>query len=169
MFFIGIISDESNFENIKYEIHKNIDRIKKEKYDVINIRKENINNLKNIKFSSVVVHNNLNGILTNDRYSDDILKILSNIDYLILNSDEKIKINEINNKMCNIVTYGINHKATITVSSIKEKEILVAIQRSIKNIYGNILEQMEYVASNNNENSLENMLAIQSIINIYKD
>ena len=51
-----------------------------------------------------------------------------------------MKFNLSNQSKTNIITYGLNQKATVTVSSITDNNILVYLQRNIKNREGNIIE-----------------------------
>ena len=37
------------------------------------------------------------------------------------------------NKQNNIITYGLNQKATVTISSIKENDILIYLQKTLEN------------------------------------
>ena len=69
----------------------------------------------------------------------------------------------------NIITYGFNSKATITISSIKEESTMLCIQRSIKGVNNNIIEEQEFNINieRNNVNKLYNVLVIFTILSIY--
>ena len=56
MSFIGIISDNKSFENIRKKILENI---KDSKLNIININRQSIENIQNIKFKIIVIDNNL--------------------------------------------------------------------------------------------------------------
>lgn len=43
-----------------------------------------------------------------------------------------------------VITYGNNHKNTITVSSMEDKELLITLQRKLKNIYGEDIYPADY-------------------------
>ena len=45
-----------------------------------------------------------------------------------------------NNSKLHVVTYGLNHKCTITASSIKEDNLMIALQREISDRFGNIMD-----------------------------
>ena len=137
MSFIGIISDNKDYEFIKKELMKDRDYYK---LQLINIKEKNIENIKNVKFETMIICNDLKEIATKEVY---IEKILKNTKYLIINSDINIKKDNIYNNV-QIITYGMNQKATVTASSIQEDSILICIQRNIKNIEGNIIEMQEF-------------------------
>ena len=137
MSFIGIISDNKDYEFIKKELMKDRDYYK---LQLINIKEKNIENIKNVKFETMIICNDLKEIATKEVY---IEKILKNTKYLIINSDINIKKDNIYNNV-QIITYGMNQKATVTASSIQEDSILICIQRNIKNTEGNIIEIQEF-------------------------
>ena len=75
-------------------------------------------------------------------YQSNLEKIYSNAKYLILNTD--INKEEFEpNKHIQIITYGLNHKSTVTISSISDTDILIYLQRNIKNISNSIIEVEE--------------------------
>lgn len=134
MSFVGIIADCKDYEFIEKEISK----IKKHP-ELINITEKNILNIKNVKFETIVICSN-----TDMNLSD----ILANAKYLILNSD--VNITNINDNKLKIITYGLNQKSTVTASSISEDEVLVCLQRNIKDVKDNIIEVQEtYMKSEN--------------------
>ena len=68
----------------------------------------------------------------------------------------------------NIITYGFNAKATITISSIKEEKTMICVQRKIKAI-NSIIEEQDFNVEieKNNVNKLYNVLVIFTILAIY--
>ncbi len=131
MFFIGIISEEKNEKYVK-----NILKQKINNENVIFINEKNIENIKNIKFKIIVLNKNIS--------NKKILKeILSNVEYLLLNSDIDINLTLIENLNLKVITYGFNLKATVTASSVAEEEMLICIQRNIIDIKGNKIEPQE--------------------------
>ena len=133
MIFIGIISEYNSFENIK-DILKN-NYIKDIK--LIHINKNSIENIKNIKFETLIIDSNLKDY---QNESEIIKEIAANAKYLILNTDINILTLEIKSWNANLITYGLNRKATITISSISESGILIYLQRNLKDTNGDILE-----------------------------
>ena len=57
----------------------------------------------------------------------------------MINTDKNEKQEEIE-KMTNSITYGLNQKAMVTVSSISDTDILVYWQKSLQNREGNKIE-----------------------------
>ena len=111
--FIGIIAKENDNNFIKNAIIKNA---KINKFEVININKKSIENIKNIKFDILVANEDMEELLKHSKYLENII---NKSYYVIINSDVKNNLAIIKNLNTNIITYGFNEKATITISSIK--------------------------------------------------
>ncbi len=161
--FIGIIAKENDSNFIKNEIIKNA---KSNKFEIIHINQKSIENIKNIKFDVLVMNQNIENLLKNSKYLEDII---SKTDYVIINSDVKNDLSLLKNIGANIITYGFNAKATITISSIKEENTMLCIQRSIRGICNHIIEEQEFNINieKNNVSKLYNVLAIFTILVIY--
>ena len=88
---------------------------------------------------------------------------------MIIDSDNDLELNFLENKEINIITYGLNHKATLTLSSRNENSILVALQRNIKNIENQIIEakEMSIELDENNKLNIEEILIITIILLLY--
>ena len=120
--FIGIVAKESDSNFIKNKITK---KSKKTNFEVININKKSIENIKNIKFEVIVINDEIKELLNNSKYLEEIIKKAK---YLIINSDIIDNLDFLSflvNSATNIITYGLNKKATITISSIKSENILI--------------------------------------------
>lgn len=132
MTFIGIISENKSFEHIKEILKKNlIEDIK-----LIHINKKSISNIKNIKFETIVIDLDLK------EFKNEMLilkEICSKAKYVVINTDINTDFAVLNFK-ANIITYGLNRKATITISSITDGSILIYLQRNLKNANGKIIE-----------------------------
>ncbi len=163
--FIGIIAKENDSNFIKNEVIKNA---KSNKFEIININKKSIENIKNIKFDILVIHQNIENLLKNSKYLEDIIVKTS---YVMINSDVKNDLSLFKNIGANIITYGFNAKATITISSIKEENTMLCIQRSIRGMKNYIIEEQEIgiKIEKNNVNKLYNVLVIFTILVIYGD
>ncbi len=136
MSFIGIVSDSKCFDIIKEKIKEND---KENQFNLIHINSKSIDNIKNIRFEVLVVNCELEELKD---YQSNLEKIYSNAKYLILNTD--INKEEFEpNKHIQIITYGLNHKSTVTISSISDTDILIYLQRNIKNISNSIIEVEE--------------------------
>ena len=186
--FIGVIAKESDSNFIKKEVLRNAE---KNKFDIININRQNIENIKNIRFETVVINDDFIDFLNTSKYLEDIVK---NSKFLVLNSDILNKVNlpieqarklddffyevknvnlqcvgELENNETNVITYGLNQKAAITMSSIKSENILICVQKSFKNYYGKIVEEQEVNVeiTKNNLKKIINSMAIFTILTIF--
>ena len=73
------------------------------------------------------------------------------------------------NSNTQIIYYGLNQKATITVSSIKSENILMCIQKKIISIRGIKIEEQEIniEIAKNNLKKVCNSMAVFAILTIY--
>lgn len=128
MFFIGIITNQKNELYVKKKL---------ENKNILFINDKNITNMKNIKFDTIVIDNKL-------KNKQDLRKILSSTNHLILNADIEFDLELIENLSLTIITYGFNNKSTFTVSSITENGIIICLQRIIFRPNGEGIEPEEY-------------------------
>ena len=128
MKFVGIIGKNISLKNIN-----------KEEINVIRLDEKNIVNVKNIKFQLIIINEDLSEFNNKLEYLE---KILENTEYIIINSDIyiKMKIKPFEKK---VITYGLNHKATVTISSIKDGNVLIDLQRGIETLNKNLIESEE--------------------------
>ena len=132
---IGIVAKRKDIQAIKKEIHeKNI--------DFIEINKESIKNLKNIKFDEVIF---LQDIQLDEEEYKYMNEIISKSKYLILNGDIELDILKKFNiqKPIKVITFGFNSKCTITISSVNDEKVIVCLQRDLEKANGEILESQE--------------------------
>lgn len=125
MFFIGIITNSKNEEYITNMLSKDFSS-----EQIIFINDKNVNNMKNIRFETIVIDSKL-------KHINDLKQIVSNAKNIILNTDIKIDLEVLENLNLMIITYGFNAKATFTLSSVSENTIIICLQRIIKNIKNN--------------------------------
>ena len=132
MSFIGIITNPKNEEYMKKILHKkfNISQI-------IFITDNNIENMKNIRFETIVVDSLIKDI-------KNLKFIISNAKCIVLNSDLVINLDLLDNLNLVVISYGFNNKATFTVSSVSDSNIIICLQRIINNIYGEKYEPQEF-------------------------
>ena len=130
MTFIGMISDHKSFEKVK-------EKLKEPQLELIHINKKSIENIKNIKFEIIIINSNLENF-TNE--INIIEKLCSNSKYVIINTDINLKFEVLNQNKTNIITYGLNQKADVTVSSITDTNILIYLQKNILNSKNKIIE-----------------------------
>ena len=128
MAFIGIITSNKNEEILKKAIIESV-KNSEANHNVIVINEENIDNMKNIKFNSIIM-NRENDIT--EKRKIVLKQILKNAKYLIINSDIYTKLDMVANLNIAVITFGYNLRATVTASSVNEEKILLCIQRSIK-------------------------------------
>ena len=124
MSFIGIISERKCLENIKPHISKIED------INIIHINSKSIENIKNIKFETIIIDSDINKL---EKQSNVLEKIFLNAKYLLVNTDVNIKFDIKNIEKTKIITYGLNRKAIVTVSSISDQYILVCLQKELIN------------------------------------
>ena len=135
MSFIGVICDNRNENLIKQILTK---QLRNENIMVFN--KENIENLKNIKFETVLVFSNNGKVLSNTKA---VKAIIGRSNYLVINADEVINLGLLENMNVNVITYGFNSKSTVTTSSVNEESLLLCVQRTILNINNKKIEPQE--------------------------
>ena len=133
MQFIGIISDETYENCIRRDI---LDKLEVRERSVLFIKEKSIENIKNIKFETIVIDRKFES-------EETLKKIVENATYLIVNSDIEDNLELLENVKATVITYGFNSKATITASSVTEEEILICLQRSIEIKNGKIVEPQE--------------------------
>ena len=118
---IGIVARKKDIKDIKRKLGEN--------YELIELNSESIKNLKNIKFDEIIYNKDIN--LTEEEYKF-MREIINKTKYILINSDEKIKIPE--NILIKIITFGFNSKSTIMISSVKENYIIISVQREIEKL-----------------------------------
>ena len=159
--FIGIFAKENDNNFIKNEINKSAIS---NKYDVVNINLKSLENLKNVKFDVLIIKENIIELL---KLSNNIDNIMNNANYIIINTD--INKDFIAEEKDNIITYGFNTNSDISISSIKDEKIMICVQRKIKGIKEQIIEEQEVVIKvrKHNLNKLYNIMAIFTVLCLY--
>lgn len=146
MIFVGIISDCKSYENIK-------ERLKNQEINLIHINKKSIENIKNIKFETIIINVRL------EEFKEEkgiIEQICNKAKYVLINTDLNIENNLKMNPKKEIITYGLNQKATVTVSSIKDNKILIYLQRNIKDTKEKTVEVGEKLLKLREQTKLKN-------------
>lgn len=146
MAFIGVITAKKSEDILKKTLTDML-KIADLKLDIITINETNIENMKNIKFDTIIMHEENPYILNRQNL---LKKMLSQTSYLLLNVDAYSNIEIINRLKLTIITYGLNLKATVTASSIEKERACICIQRGIKNIKGTMLEPREVILNTKN-------------------
>ena len=131
MSFIGVVANRRCFDNLKKKI---VEELKDENINFIQINLRSIENVKNIKFETIIIEDNLEKFKNNKQILN---QILSNTEYIIINTDKNKEENKENE---NKITYGLNQNAIVTVSSISDIDTLIYWQKPIKNKNGDLIE-----------------------------
>lgn len=151
---VGIVGKKRDIQLIRKSLQEiNI--------EMIQITKDSILNIKNIKFQYILFLEDLK--ISEEAYKY-IREIISSAKYIILNGDIEISILkkiEID-KPIKLITFGFNSKATITISSVKEEKIIVCLQREIESVNGGKIEiqEKEIRVGEDNKTKIYNKLAI---------
>lgn len=163
MHFIGIFSNDSEYEKIKQNIIKLVNR---KDLELIHICSNNIKNMKNIVFETIVLCYQQN---MNNEQTSILNKLCSHCMFVIINADIFCYTRVISNKKTNCISYGLNQKSTITISSIQEDKAILFIQRNINNLEQKTIEmgEMKIDLKQYKTNQIENVLAIFAIYLIY--
>ena len=154
--FIGIISNDKDESIIDKEIEE---KLNLKENSVIFIKEKSIENIKNIRFETIIINRKFRNV--------KILKeMFKNTKYLIINSDIEDNLRLLENVKAIVITYGFNSKATITASSVSEDEVIICLQRSIKNKNSKNIEiqEIKYPIYNNSYSTM----AIAGICLLYK-
>ena len=134
MLSVGLISKSKNIDFIKELNNSHIIK-------AFNIK--NKEELLNQKFEILVVED-----MAIDK--ENIKKAISKTEYLII--QDNINDLELNlDKEINIITFGFNHKSTVTVSSVTEENIVICTQRIIKSINHKLIQPQEIIIKNTNK------------------
>lgn len=132
MSFIGILSENKSFENIKAKL---MEMAGQNKLNSIFINQKSIENMKNIKFDVVVIDSDWNKL----EDKKEILKqIAKKSNYVLINTDVNKITNESEKEK--VITYGLNQRAIVTISSITDSDILIYVQKHIKTKQNKLLE-----------------------------
>lgn len=146
MFFIGIVTDKNSENNIKNMMKNNNDG------KIIFLNESNVSNFRNVKFDSIILNNTINEI-------SNLKKIMEKSKYILVNYDIHYKNKEINENQSNIITYGYNSKANVTISSATEDEYMIFFQKNLTNssdITG--IQEIRFENKDRNINAYDSMI-----------
>ena len=153
---IEILTDSSSEE----QLSKVIDKRMVNTNEIIYIKEKNIENIKNIRLETLIINTKIHDM-------DIIKKIANNSKYLIINLDYNKNIEEFEKDRNKIITYGYNSKSNITISSVKEEQSFLCLQRNIKSIFGKIIEMQEIKANVNYNIDVYNVMIIIALTILY--
>ena len=145
MTFVGIISDNKSFQVLK-------ENIGTQDVNLIQINNKSIDNIKNIKFEMIIINKELKSLEEKKLIIDTLCM---NSKYILLNTDLNKEFNFGQKCKEKIITFGLNHKATVTVSSITESSILVYLQKNVKDKNDKLIEVGEKQVKINKDNKIK--------------
>lgn len=153
MSFIGIVTNSKNEESMVKKIFKLFPAD-----NIIFITSKNIDNIRNIQFETVVINGNI---------KDDVkLKnIITKSKYVVLNTDVELEKEFWKDLNLTIISYGFNNKATFTISSVSENNIIICLQRTIKNILDEKIEPQEFEEENDTNVDI-NVILYEKIVQL---
>lgn len=162
MIFIGVVSDNKKFEILRKIIYKNKN---KSEVSLININIKSIDNLKKIKFEIIVLLDLPNQLEDN---IDSLEEVCKDSNFLIVNSDIELKKDILKNVQTNIITFGMNHLATVTFSSVTDESLMISVQRNYPSINGDLIDVGEYNLSiqKTERNNLHELLVCYIIMSL---
>ena len=156
--FIGIVTDIKS-ENYIKKIQNNNSVLKK--YHIIFIRENSIDNIKNIKFETIIVNREFED-------KDSLNKLIAKSEYVIVNEDIGTIIDLLKDIKSNIITYGFNSKSTITMSSVTDDSIQVSVQRNIISKKSEV-EQQEISLNKEAKSDVYDIMLLISLLLIHNN
>ena len=158
MIFIGIVTDIKS-ENYIKKIQNNNSVLKK--YHIIFIRENSIDNIKNIKFETIIVNREFED-------KDSLNKLIAKSEYVIVNEDIGTIIDLLKDIKSNIITYGFNSKSTIPMSSVTDDSIQVSVQRNIISKKSEV-EQQEISLNKEAKSDVYDIMLLISLLLIHNN
>ncbi|OQB14038.1 MAG: hypothetical protein BWY15_01410 [Firmicutes bacterium ADurb.Bin193] len=83
---------------------------------------------------------------------------------VLVNTDITSSTNVLIDKEAYVVTYGLNSRATLTVSSIEESKVVLCLQRSITDLDGRVIEPQEFSVYISGEIDAEMILLMSAVL-----
>ncbi len=153
--FIGVIADEKNENFIRREI---VEKLKLRESSVLFIKEKSIENIKNIKFETIIIDRKFKNM-------EMLKRMLLNTNYLVINTDRIKSIEMFKEYNLKIFTFGFNSKALVTASSVTEDGVLICVGKEIESISGNVIEPQEIKVSCHED--AESIMAVACTLLIY--
>lgn len=151
--FIEIITDSKS----QNQLNKVITKQMVNNCELLYIKEKNIENIKNIKLETLVLNRKIENI-------ELINKIAGNAKNIIFNLDLN---KEITNAESKKISFGYNSKSDITISSVKDDEIMICIQNTIESIYGKKVEPQEVKVDIKKDVNVYNIMIIIALTALY--
>ena len=151
--FIEIITDSKS----QNQLNKVITKQMVNNCELLYIKEKNIENIKNIKLETLVLNRKIENIELINKIAENTKNIIFNLD---LNK-------EITNAESKKISFGYNSKRDITISSVKDDEIMICIQNTIESIYGKKVEPQEVKVDIKNDVNVYNIMIIIALTALY--
>ena len=151
--FIEIITDSKS----QNQLNKVITKQMVNNCELLYIKEKNIENIKNIKLETLVLNRKIENI-------ELINKIAGNAKNIIFNLDLN---KEFTNAESKKISFGYNSKSDITISSVKDDEIMICIQNTIESIYGKKVEPQEVKVDIKSDVNVYNIMIIIALTALY--
>ena len=164
MSFIGVISNKKLYDNINKQI---LEKNKENDITIIYLNNRNLDNFKNIKFEVIIIDRDIENQVGKLENIKEVQKICDKAKFILINLDKNQK--SIVKKLVfnNIITYGLNRNADITISSITENTILIYWQKNIK-INNKDLAEIEEIKIWLDRNSKLNIYETLILYNVFR-
>ena len=159
MAVIGIITKSNNIN----EIEKTLEKYSIHEKNIVIITKHTIENIKNVKFDIIIIFDQIED-------GDILKKIIDSSKYLIINTDFKENVKLLNMAEDQyVITFGFNSRATITIISNENDEIILDLQREIENLDKEKIESQEIKLENNfNKNRIYEEISMKILTFLVK-
>lgn len=159
MAVIGIITKSNNIN----EIEKTLEKYGIHEKNIVIITKHTIENIKNVKFDIIIIFDQIED-------GDILKKVLDSSKYLIINTDFKENVKLLNMAEDQyVITFGFNSRATITIISNENDEIILDLQREIENLEKKKIESQEIKLENNfNKNRIYEEISMKILTFLVK-
>ena len=160
MAFIGIFTDPKNETYTRNILDKDFSS---QHEQVLFINNDNINNVKNIRFETI--------LFDTEQFIDEcsLMKLLSYSKCFIYNYDNDNNIEKYKKMDLQLITFGFNPKSTVTISSVTDENILMCIQKKLYGMNNKLIEPQEIkININKNKKITPNtMIGLQTLRVIY--
>lgn len=144
MYLVGIVSSNKKIIDV---LKKKFDN---KKVNFIDLESSIIENFKNIKFDIILISN-----LEKNKKKHVLKRVLTNSCICVINTDIKENSQILDDLKGTVITYGFNPKATITISSVNDNNILICIQRNIEKVNNKKIAPIEYGENIENMKDIE--------------
>lgn len=158
MSFIVIVTDKEDRERLEKVLDEKIIN----KNIILYMKEKNIDNIKNIKIDTFLINKEIEDF-------DKVNRIIENCNNVIINTDFNKNLERIylDKNIKKIIRYGYNMNSDITISSIKDDESMISIQKHLTSVYGKNIDIQEIKAHINYGVNMYDILIIIALTIMY--